>query len=1077
MLRDASPSPRVTYSRQFRRCNKPDCPACRSGGRGHGPYWYVYWREEGRLRSRYLGRSAPPEAGAGLQVVAPATAPIAPPDAVWPPVPTPGAFDVDEHYPPLRVRTLGSFAVWRGADAVVPSTWARRRVAALFKALLSAPGQRMQRENALEILWPDEDPAVSRKNLRLTLHRLRRALGETGGGQSYVRTDGDMLLLMPAVAPEPDWLDAAAFERAATAALAGRDVARCQDALALYTGDYLPDDLYEEWAVGPREALRHRYLTLLLHVAVLHERQGMPHEAERCLRTILETDPSHEPATRALMRVQSATGQFAEALRTYRRLVVTLRQEFELAPDVETQAQYQALLTAQAAAAARRTNLPSPVTSFIGRGQELATLTALLGRTSHTAAPDDATAVQCRMLTLTGTGGCGKTRLALALGRSLLDIYPDGVWVVELAAVTDATLIVPEVCRVLGVVAAAQQPLLESLVDGLAGRELLLILDNCEHLLDGCVRLAAALLGACPYLSLLVTSREALGMMGETVWRVPSLAVPDARRLPVLADLMRFASIRLFMERAQAVRPGFTLTSQNSRAVATVCRRLDGIPLAIELAAARLAALSVGELATRLDDRFGLLTSGNRAALPRHQTLRAVLDWSYALLDQPERVLLQRLAVFAGGWRLDAAEAVCAGGEVAVTSIADLLDRLVRKSLVQAAEAGTVQGQPRYRLLETVRQYAGLQGSAEDDQRRLRDAHLAWSLALAEHAHGALRGPDRTRWLASLEVEHDNLRLALAWCTGEGQQAESGLRLATALAPFWDCRGYLAEGRAWLDVVLTGGGQSAAKGEEVQRLRCAALGHAAAFAYRQGNGAAAMALMNEGLALARQMGDRGLVADFTQNLGLVYKECQDYEQAAALFEEGMAMDRDRGNHRGVIAALSNLAWVAHARGDYTAETALAEECLARCRARGETDLAPYALGHLANAAYGRGEMDRAAALFRETLAAARDLGVRWGIPICLEGLARVSLRQGRPEQAVCWWGAAAALREEIGAPLSADDRAVYDYDCSIAEARASLSGARFAAGWAAGQRMSEEQVIAAALQEMDFEMAQPAQDA
>ena len=571
--------------------------------------------------------------------------------------------------------------------------------------------------------------------------------------------------------------------------------------------------------------------------------------AEHCLLTLLETEPTHEPATRALMRVQDAAGRPAEALRTYHLLVDTLRRTLDLAPDTQTQVYYAALLATHAAATLRRTNLPTPLTSFLGGAQHLVTLASLLGHRArpHTAEDDPPT---CRLLTLTGSGGCGKTRLATELGRALLDTYRDGVWIVELAALTDAALIVVEVARVVGVREQAHQPLVDTLTTHLKERHLLLILDNCEHLLNGCAVVAAALLGACPLMAIVTTTREALGMLGETVWRVPSLPLADPARLPPPPALPAYAAIGLFVERARAVQPGFVLTAANCSAVARLCYHLDGIPLAIELAAAQLVTLAVDAVAARLDDRFRLLASGNRAALPRHQTLWAVLDWSYALLDPLERLLLHRLAVFAGGWSREAAEVVCGGGSLVRARIAPLLDDLHRKSLVQREEASPAA--PRSRLLETVRQYADEQASQGDERSARRDAHLSWCLSLITHTAQARQGTEQHAWLALLTAEHDNLRAALAWCASADQHAEAGLRLATELSYFWERSGDVAEGRRWLDLFLATDATHGPRGRAAVRQRTSALSQAGTLAYRQGDVAAALALMDSGLLLARQ---------------------------------------------------------------------------------------------------------------------------------------------------------------------------------------------------------------------------------
>ena len=423
-------------------------------------------------------------------------------------------------------------------------------------------------------------------------------------------------------------------------------------------------------------------------------------------------------------------------------------------------------------------NLPRQLTSFIGREREMAEVRRLLSTT--------------RLLTLTGSGGCGKTRLALQVAADLVEAFAEGVWFVDLAPLSDPALVPQTVAATLRVREEPGRPILITLSEYLQPRHLLLVLDNCEHLVGACAELAQALLRACPHLQILATSREPLRIGGETTWRVPSLSLPDLLRLPLVESLAEYEAVRLFTDRAEVVLPGFLVTDQNALAVAQVCHRLDGIPLAIELAATRVKVLPVHQIAARLDDRFRLLTGGSRTALPRQQTLRAVMDWSYILLSEKERTLLRRLSVFAGGWTLDAAEAVCSGNRIETVEVLDLLAQLVDRSLVAVDREDA---EARYRLLDTVRQYARekLQDSGEETE--VHGRHREWFLDLAERTEPELLGPEQGVWLARLEAEHDNLRAALTWSQQEEEGGEAGLRLAGALGRFWWMRGHLTEGR------------------------------------------------------------------------------------------------------------------------------------------------------------------------------------------------------------------------------------------------------------------------------------------
>ena len=412
--------------------------------------------------------------------------------------------------------------------------------------------------------------------------------------------------------------------------------------------------------------------------------------------------------------------------------------------------------------------------------------------------------------------------------------YADGIWLVELAALSDGAGVAQAVASVLGVREQAGSSLLDRLTTFLQPKHLLLLLDNCEHLLVACAALVDALLRVCPRLTILATSREALGIGGEWPWRVPSLSLPDPRGRLTLEQAAACEAVQLFVQRAQVVRPDFALSEHQVILAAQACRRLDGIPLAIELAAARLSALSLDQLAARLEDRFQLLTGGSRTALPRQQTLRATLDWSYDLLDEPERLLLRRLTVFAGGWTLEAAEAICAGEGIAPEAVLDLLAGLVNKSLVLLEEGRTG---ARYRLLETVRQYGREKLEAAGEAPRLRDSHLDWYLAFAEQAALRIGGAEREVWLERLEVELENLRTALHWSSMEEGRQEAGLRLAAALEDFWYIRGYASEGRRWLEGLLERGGAAVPAG-----LRARAVEVLALLTYYQGDYAQAMRL-------------------------------------------------------------------------------------------------------------------------------------------------------------------------------------------------------------------------------------------
>jgi non-specific serine/threonine protein kinase len=682
-----------------------------------------------------------------------------------------------------------------------------------------------------------------------------------------------------------------------------------------------------------------------------------------------------------------------------------------------------------------RTNLPVQLTSFIGREREQGEVRALLQGAT-------------RLLTLTGAGGAGKTRLAQAVAGAVLSEYPDGVWLVELAPVADPVHVPKAAARTLEVAEQPGRPVRDSLVDALRPKHLLLVLDNCEHLVQACAELVEALLRACPDLRVLATSRQSLHVAGETTWRVPPMAVPPGARVPSDELLAHFDATRLFVERAMGGLPSFALSDQNRPAIVRICSRLDGIPLAIELAAARVAVLGLDQIDERLGDRFRLLTAGSRTALPHQQTLRATLDWSFGLLSKRERIVFRRLAVFAGGWILEAAEDICAGEGIGGEAVLDLLAGLVDKSLVVADAAGEAR---RYRLLETMREYGWEKLRATGEEAAVRDRHRDWLLALAEEADGQLRGAQQAAWLTRLESEHDNFRAALAWCTGEHRDVEAGLRLAGALAWFWRLHGHIGEGRRWLTLALAPPGGAASSA------RCRALNGAGLLAEPQGDDAAATALLEESLRLGRELGDSSAMAWALHGLGRVAEAMRDFSRANAVLEESLVHFRACDDLAGCAYSLLRLANVARERADYARAAALYAETLTAAREGGDTWLLGWTIALTANLAFLQGAAQRAAGLFREGLVLLHAIRATWGIAECLSGLAGVAGVQGQSEQAARLCGAEQALRARLGMSTNSD------YQHGLTAARAALGNLRFDALAAEGQAMSLDEVVAYAL--------------
>jgi predicted ATPase/class 3 adenylate cyclase/Tfp pilus assembly protein PilF len=676
-------------------------------------------------------------------------------------------------------------------------------------------------------------------------------------------------------------------------------------------------------------------------------------------------------------------------------------------------------------------NLPAQLTSFIGREAEMAEVKQFLATT--------------RLLTLSGSGGCGKTRLALQVAADLLEEYPDGVWLVELAPLADPTLVPQTVASALGVREEPGRPLTATLGDYLRPKQVLLVLDNCEHLLAACAQLAESLLRACLKLRILASSREGLGIGGEQTYRVPSLSLPDTRHLPPLEGLQEFEAVQLFADRARLSQATFAVTQVNAPAVVQVCERLDGIPLAIELAAARVKALPVEKLNERLDNMFRLLTGGSRTALPRQQTLRALIDWSYDLLSEPERALMRRLSAFAAGWTLEAAEAVCVGEGVEEWEVLDLLTSLVEKSLVLYEER---EGEGRYRLLETVRQYARDRLLEAGEAAGVRGRHRDWCLELAERAEPHLcAGAEQAAWLNRLEREHDNLRASLAWCQEVEESAEAGLRLAGALNRFWYKRGRLAEGMQWLTSALAAGSRASVA------VRGKALG-GAMFIANTDQSASLAALSAEGLTLGREAGDKWLTGHSLLGMGWAANNRGDHTEAAALFEEGLPLAREAGDPWLITILLQNLAIAAQFRGDVELARALHQEALHRYRKAEDTGGTAAQHLNLGGLAWGQGDYDQSRALFSEALALLRENDDRIMILDVLGTLAYLALEQRDYETARGRWDEALAIAREL------DDKSrMADLHLSLARLAQTLSDDEAAtAHYAAARVLFEEDV-------------------
>jgi predicted ATPase/transcriptional regulator with XRE-family HTH domain len=698
---------------------------------------------------------------------------------------------------------------------------------------------------------------------------------------------------------------------------------------------------------------------------------------------------------------------------------------------------------------ARRTNLPAELTSFVGRDAEVSDLCQLLQ--GETFGP--------RLVTLTGTGGVGKTRLALCVGAALGSSYPDGVWLVELAPLADPRLVAPAVAATFGIHGVEGNDLSRTLATALQGRRLLLLLDNCEHLVASCAELVAALLEDCPGLRVVATSREILGVPGEVIWRVPSLSAPKIEELPATGSgfvdvVARSEAARLFVERARLATPNFRITADNAIALARICHWLDGIPLAIELAASCLRTIGVTQLAERFDQRFRLLTGGSRTVLRRQQTLRATVDWSYGLLSGPERSLFRRLAVFAGGWTLDAAEAVCLGGEIEEPgTVFVLLGALVDKSLVVVE--GTDGDAPRYRLLDTLREYAGEQLRTGDEVEPAQRAHATYYLQFCQRLSNQVQGNPVVLQSGFLP-ELDNFRAALRWFA-QASEWNQWAELVSALSVSWAAGSFFSESSRWIDLMQVH------QSDLTPATRGQALVALAFHLFGRGNFPAAGALVEQGIAVYRCTGHRPALAWALEVLGACRREEGKTVEAQSLLEEAIQVLQELGDDARTVGPRAQLGLLAHRVGDYDRAEILLTQCLGS--SSGERSFLGFEGGILNNLgliAEDRGDLDRAYRFHTRSIAYFRQSGYLWHLPGVLEGFASLAARQFQAERAMILAGAAVAIRERIGSPISPFKKPRFDQ--AVGRACRELGDAALIA-WERGQALTPEQAIAFALAE------------
>ena len=906
----------------------------------------------------------------------------------------------------MEFRILGPLEVVDG-DAVIDIPGTKLR--ALLALLLLHPNQVMSVDRLVDALWGSTPPKTAPNTLQTHVSHLRKALSRldaVGDGQVIVtRTPGYVLLV------DPERIDAGRFTQFAQEgrqALAdgapGEAAVRFSQALSLWRGPALADFAFEPFASSEGARLEELRLDVVADRMEAELTLGHHSDIAAELRQLVEAHPLRERLWAQLMTALYRCGRQAEALRAFSELRRVLGEELGIEPSAELQRLEEAVLLQKPEldwdpptvsvppsrpASAVRQNLPLQLTTFVGRERELDQVIDALG--------------EARLVTLSGPGGVGKTRLALAAAGRVLDRHPDGVFLVELAPLSDPGLVGPQTMTALGLTEESRPPL-ETLVDHLRARRLLLVLDNCEHLLSACALLADRLLRECSELRILATSRESLHGAAETTVPVPPLPFPDLNFADTVDALGGYEAVQLFLARARSIRPDFKLTKANAGGIARICRRLDGIPLALELAAARTRALSPDEIAEHLDDRFHLLNAGVVGSPARHQTLGAAVDWTYEGLCDAERSVFNRLSAFAGSFRLKDAEEVCGFSPVAESEVLDVLLALVDKSLVSVdGHSHTT----RYRMLETLRHYAADRLAERGEQEEVPQRLLGWAIGVAETAEPNLEGRDQATWLDLLELEHDNLRAALNWGT-VGNDVGGALCLAAALWRFWEVRGYLTEGRRWLERLL------AVPADVHPSLRAKALNSAGVLAQRQSDYEAARLLYEASLSIREELQDQRGMAAALHGLGNLAGLRGDHCRGEALFDQSLAIGRTVDEPVIVAGALTNLGWLAHERGDLPRARQLLEESLKIYSQLRDGHGAANALHRLGAIAQSESDWGAARSLYEESLRMQRELGEKYGVVWSLSALADVSEAEGDSEAASRLLDDVLVLSQELG---------------------------------------------------------------
>ncbi len=943
----------------------------------------------------------------------------------------------------LSLSVLGPFQI--SFDQQPVTGFESNKVRALLAYLVVEADRPHSRDALIGLLWPDRPEPAARSNLSQALANLRKAIGDATTHPSFLHITRDTIQINS----DSDYeLDVASFQALLTMCKehSHRRLETCRScaqrlrqAVELYRGDFLEQfyvpagEAFEEWALIQRERLHRKALDALYILAEHHDRRSEYDRMRHYATRQLELDPWREEAYRQLMRALALSGQRSAALAQYEACCRVLAQELGAEPSQETVSLQAKIKASHLKPADQLHNLPTALTSLIGRKHELAEIDRLLETPA------------CRLLTLTGPGGIGKTRLALQAASDHVGLFAHGVWLVELAALSDPTLVPQAIASALDLREQSIRPLHDLLIEFLKSREVLLVLDNFEQIVEA-APLVPELLTACPRLKMIITSRESLRVPGEWLYPVPPLAIPDeaqSKRLSLEAST-DFSALMLFVERARAVRPDFALTPENTQTVATICRQLDGLPLAIELIAARIRLMSPQALLSRLTSDFTLHVDGLRGVPARQKTLHNAIAWSYDLLSREEQTLLARLAVFAGGFTLAAAQAITQLPNV-VQGLTSLLDKsLLVRTLDEHGEA-------RFNLLVMIHDFALDRLREFNEETVMRDRHAACFFELARQAEAHLSSPEEARWLDQLEHESSNMHAALTWSFARGALKETLLAVCQMWG-FWTLRGSLAEGGQWCARLI-------AAYPEADDLKLRGLVVGIILAHQQNDLAQMRAYLNEARALAEVSGGE-LQTLVLREEALYAREQGNEAEAIAGLEQAVQLHRQEQSPH-LSQALYWLAEIWMQRGELERSRPLWEEGLACARQRESVYYIGWGLGGLAHQSRLESKFEEAVDLSRESLAIKWQLQDRAGIAFSLEELALIAAQQGNFDRAVSLWSAAEHYRETIHSPMPRVWRV--EGEIQLARASAQLGTDRFQAWQAAGRAMTIEQAIELAL--------------